>query len=107
MSHTESTPIAGLKRIEQISDPSHVLCRDDMIWVLHYVQQKVAQEDPALLDLSKPRLLHNFQCFGEVTLLLLSRSWPNYLDQERMRSCLMEVMHGLVPSCDSQSKPRT
>ncbi|MGF7049194.1 hypothetical protein J2T13_003702 [Paenibacillus sp. DS2015] len=104
MSYIESTFNTISHRMHRISDPSHVLCRDDIIWVLHYVQQKVAQEDPAMLDLSKPRLLHIFQYYGEVTLLLLSRSWPNHLDQDTMRSCLMEVMHGLVPS-STHSEP--
>ncbi len=68
-----------------------------MLWVLHYVEQKVAQKDPALLGLSKPRLLQNFQHFGEAALLLLSRSTTGHAQDERIRTCLQEAMHGIMP----------
>ncbi|WP_438351541.1 hypothetical protein ACP8HI_13390 [Paenibacillus sp. FA6] len=97
MHHSESHSIPNLRRLEEICDVRHMLCRDDMMWVLHYVQQKVAQGDPALLELPKPRLLRNFQYFGEVSILLLKRPGTSYLEQDNIRSCLMEAMHGLIP----------
>lgn len=95
-SHSPET----LSRIKQIADPRHILCREDMLWVLHYVQQKVAQGEPALLELPKPRLLQNFQYFGEAALLLLHRSAAGHAQDERIRICLQEAMHGLVPAAD-------
>ncbi|BFH61541.1 hypothetical protein PAJ34TS1_21330 [Paenibacillus azoreducens] len=83
-------------RIKQIADPRHILCREDMLWVLHYVQQKVAQGEPALLELSKPRILRNFQYFGEAALLLLDRTAAGHTQDERIRTCLLEAMHGLI-----------
>ncbi|MCJ8011311.1 hypothetical protein MUG84_06050 [Paenibacillus sp. KQZ6P-2] len=84
-------------RINEIANPRHILCREDMLWVLHYVQQKVAQGEPALLELTKPRLLQNFQYFGEAALLLLSRATTGHAQDERIRTCLQEAMHGLIP----------
>ncbi|MEC0371843.1 hypothetical protein [Paenibacillus chibensis] len=92
-------------RIRQIADPRHILCREDMHWVLHYVQQKVAQREPALLELSKPRILLNFQYFGEAALLLLSRTSSGHAQDERIRTCLQEAMHGLIPPDDYEDKP--
>jgi len=98
MHDSQSHSSASLRRIEEICDVRHMLCRDDIMWVLHYVQQKVAQGDPALLELPKPRLLRNFQYFGEVSMLLLKRPGLNYLEQDNIRQCLMEAMHGLIPA---------
>ncbi|GAB6990549.1 hypothetical protein JCM16418A_25990 [Paenibacillus pini] len=89
-----------MKRIKQITDPQHTLCRDDMIWALHYVQKKVAQGEPALLELPKPRLLLNFQNFGEAAIMLFSGSQSSHLENERIRSCLLEAMHGLLSGED-------
>lgn len=100
MHESNSHSLGTSKRIDQIADPKHILCRDDMIWVLHYVQKKVAQGEPALLELPKPRLLQNFQYFGEAALLLLSRSSASHLENERIRTCLLEAMHGLLPADD-------
>ncbi|MDR9852833.1 hypothetical protein RJP21_04335 [Paenibacillus sp. VCA1] len=97
-SHSPET----LSRIKKIADPRHILCREDMLWVLHYVQQKVAQGEPALLELPKPRLLQNFQFFGEAALLLLDRSAAGHAQDERIRICLQEAMHGLVPPASGE-----
>ncbi|MDR0271026.1 hypothetical protein [Paenibacillus sp.] len=85
-------------KIKQITDPQHILCREDLLWVLYYVQQKVAQGEPALLDLTKPRILRNFQFFGEAALLLLNRTAAGNARDDRIRTYLQEAMHGLVPS---------
>lgn len=97
MHRSQTHSIPNLSRLEEICDVHHMLCRDDMIWVLHYVQQKVAQGDPALLELPKPRLLRNFQYFGEISILLLKRPGTNHLEQDNIRACLMEAMYGLIP----------
>lgn len=106
MNDSHSPLLGGPKRMEQIFDPKHILCRDDLLWVLHYVQKKVAQKDPALLELPKPRLMRNFQYFGEAAVLLLSRSSAQGLDNERIRVCLLEAMHGLVQDSETDTEPR-
>ncbi|OZB91783.1 hypothetical protein CJP46_27550 [Paenibacillus sp. XY044] len=105
--HESHGPLLGSpKRLDQIFDPKHILCRDDLLWVLHYVQKKVAQKDPALLELPTPRLMRNFQYFGEAAVLLLSRSSAQGLDNERIRVCLLEAMHGLVQDSETEAAPR-
>lgn len=84
------------KRLSRILDPSYPLCREDIVWVLHYVQKKVARKDPALLDLSKPRLLQNFSSYCEAALLLLGGGSCYHTKNDDLRACLLEAMHGLV-----------
>jgi hypothetical protein len=97
MHHSHSHSNVNIRQLEQIYDVHHILCRDDIVWVLHYIQQKVTQGDPALLELPKPRLLRNFKYFGEISMLLLSRTGTNYLDQDNVRASLLEALHGLIP----------
>lgn len=84
------------KRLSMILDPSHPLCREDIIWVLHYVQKKVASKDPALLDLSKPRLLQSFSRYCEAAMLLLGNKAHFHADDDDIRACLRDVVHGLT-----------
>lgn len=81
-------------RITRIFEPGYVICRDDVLLVLHYVQQKVALEDPLLMDLPKPRLITNFQYFSEAAMLLLGEH-TSHSTQERLRTCLREALYGL------------
>lgn len=94
------------ERFARIIHPSHPLCREDIIWVLSYIQKKVAQGDPALLELPKPRLLHNFQSFAELTALLLKSPRGSLEEDQRIRAQLGEAMHGLITSHDAQDTPR-
>ncbi|MEK3731038.1 MULTISPECIES: hypothetical protein [Paenibacillus] len=99
------------KRLSRIMDPSYPLCREDIVWVLHYVQKKVARKDPALLDLSKPRLLQNFSSYCEAALLLLGSGGYCHTRSDDLRACLLEAMHGLVdgqrslPGCATAIPP--
>ena len=82
-------------RITRIFEPGYVICRDDVLLVLHYVQQKVALEDPLLMDLPKPRLITNFQYFSEAAMLLLGEHTASHSTQERLKTCLHEALYGL------------
>lgn len=84
------------KRIRQILDPSYPLCREDILWVLHYVQKKVALKDPLLLDLSKPRLLQSFGSYCEAAMLLLGSGPHTRPDYGRIRACLADMLQGLT-----------
>lgn len=93
--HPHSLPSAQA-RIRRILDPSYPLCRADVVWVLHFVQKKVASKDPALLDLTKPRLLQNYNSYCEAALLLLGNGNPIHTKSGDIRTCLLEAMHGLT-----------
>lgn len=84
------------KRIQTILDEGHPLCREDVVWMLGYIKKKVADEDPALLNLSQPRLLQNFLAFAEAAMAMIGRK--HYSDQEahRLRHWLKEALHGLT-----------
>ncbi|MDQ8733501.1 hypothetical protein [Paenibacillus sp. LHD-38] len=83
-------------RINRILDPAHPLCREDVIWVLEFIKKKVADEDPALMDLSQPRLMQNFLFFAEAAMSLIHRR--HYSDQEadRLRNWLRLATFGLI-----------
>ncbi|MCS7459395.1 hypothetical protein N0M98_04520 [Paenibacillus doosanensis] len=90
-------PNAAQRKLEQILDPAHPLCRDDVVWILEFIKKKVAEEDPALADLSQPRLLQNFRYFAEISLMLIQRR--NGFDQEadRLKDWIYEASFGLHP----------
>ncbi|SEM38561.1 hypothetical protein SAMN04488688_11297 [Paenibacillus sp. cl141a] len=100
---------SSAKRIRRMLDPSYPLCREDVMWVLHFVQKKVALKDPALQDLSKPRLLQNFNSYCEAALLLLGSGNHFHTKNGDIRTCLLEAMHGLPELAEaiSPTKART
>ncbi|WP_281887916.1 hypothetical protein [Paenibacillus sp. YYML68] len=82
-------------KLDQIMDPTHPLCKDEIVWMLEYIKKKVAEEDPQLMDLSQPRLLQNFRYFAEIALMLIQRR--NGFDQEadRLKAWLHEAAYGI------------
>ncbi|MCM3784277.1 hypothetical protein M3231_14930 [Neobacillus mesonae] len=90
-------------RISRIFERGHVICRNDVLLVLHYVQQKVASEDPLIMNLPKPRLIESFQYFSEASLLLLNEHAAHHYTQERLRKCLKEALYGLYEEPDHSS----
>lgn len=87
-------------RLEQMLQPNHVLCKNDMIWFMEFVKSKVYANDPRLLELPAERLLQNFRHYAEIALTLIYNH-PGETETERLRTCLAEAVHGLLP--DSQS----
>nr|WP_102712408.1 hypothetical protein [Paenibacillus castaneae] len=83
------------QRMDRILHPDHPLCREDVVWMLEYIKKKVADEDPALMDLSQPRLMQNFHFFAEAAMSLVHRR--HYSDQEahRLREWLRQAAYGL------------
>ncbi|CAM3356067.1 hypothetical protein PALU110988_18325 [Paenibacillus lupini] len=82
-------------RMDRILSPDHPLCREDVVWMLEYIKKKVADEDPALRDLSQPRLLKNFHYFAEASMLLIRRKHYSEQEATRLRQCLIEASYGL------------
>ncbi|NIK68528.1 MULTISPECIES: hypothetical protein [unclassified Paenibacillus] len=83
------------ERIDRILSPDHPLCREDVVWMLEYIKKKVADGDPALRDLSQPRLLKNFHYFAEASMLLIRRKHYSEQEATRLRNCLIEASYGL------------
>jgi len=83
-------------KIEQILDPTYPLSRDDVVWMLGYITKKVADQDPAILSLSQPRLLQNFHAYAEAAMALISRRSSSEQEAERLRSWLREALHGIL-----------
>ncbi|MHA6484638.1 hypothetical protein ACX1C1_22340 [Paenibacillus sp. strain BS8-2] len=84
------------QRIRTILNPEHPLCRDDVIWMLGYIKKKVADADPAFMDLSQPRLMKNFLYFAEAAMALIQRRHCSDQEADRLRDWLREASHGLV-----------
>ncbi|MGG3282687.1 hypothetical protein [Paenibacillus solani] len=103
MSNYSTNLSSAARRIRRISDPSYPLCREDIIWVLHYVHKKVALKDPLLLDLSKPRLLKNFSSYCEAALLLHSSGNHFHAKNADIRTTLLDAMYGLPELEDALS----
>ncbi|MFF2484181.1 hypothetical protein [Paenibacillus sp. NPDC058071] len=83
------------RRVNQILNPDHPLCREDVIWMLGYIKKKAADEDPAFLNLSPPRLLKNYYYFAEAAMALIHRRHCTAHEADRLRSCLLEASYGL------------
>ncbi|WP_054958342.1 hypothetical protein [Paenibacillus dakarensis] len=96
MSYDKNTRPELPKRLSTILGPSHPLCREDIIWVLHYAQKKVALKDPALLELSKPRILQIFNSYCEAAMLLLGSHAHFHADDDDIRACLRDLVFGLT-----------
>ena len=96
MSNEHSARLETRKRLNQILNPAHPLCREDIVWVLHYVQKKVASKDPALLELSKPRLLQTFCSYCEAATLLLDGKPHIHADNDAIRAGLRDMLYGLT-----------
>lgn len=85
-------------RLRRILNPDHPLCREDVVWMLEYIKKKVADEDPALLGLSQPRLLKNFHFFAEAAMSLVQRRHFSDQEADRLRAWLIEAAYGLTES---------
>ncbi|WP_188892949.1 hypothetical protein [Paenibacillus radicis (ex Gao et al. 2016)] len=83
-------------RLSRILHPDHPLCREDVVWMLEYIKKKVADEDPALTELSQPRLLKNFHCFAEAAMSLVHRRHCSAQEAGRLRAWLIEAAYGLT-----------
>ncbi|CAG7622342.1 hypothetical protein ACFQI7_05045 [Paenibacillus allorhizosphaerae] len=90
-----NVPHPAEARLEQILNPNHPLCRDDIVWALEYIKKKVTEEDPKLMDLPQPRLMQNFRYFADISLMLIQRR--NGFDQEadRLKDWVYEAAYGL------------
>ncbi|CAM4291439.1 hypothetical protein FHS16_002320 [Paenibacillus endophyticus] len=106
---TSDQPLQDLhptqKRIHRILDPDHPLCREDVVWMLEYIKKKVADEDPALLDLSQPRLLQNFRFFAEAAMSLIHRRHCSDQEADRLREWLRQATFGLHNVNPREPKP--
>lgn len=88
-------PNPASDKFNRLLREEHPLCREDIVWILDYIKQKAAENDPILLGLHQPRLLRNFHFFAELALmLLLGRHTPEQ-EQHTLKSMLKEAGYGL------------
>jgi hypothetical protein len=85
------------RKFEQLHDPAHSLCREDLIWILEFVKKKVAEGDPHLMELPQPRLLQNFRYFAEIALMLIHQRARFDQEADRLISWIAEATYGLTP----------
>lgn len=85
-------------KFNKLMDDSTMLRREDIIWILNYIKQKAADEDPALLSLHQPRLLRNFRCYAEAATLLLSSRNAGIQESGHIHKLLKEASYGLIES---------
>ncbi|WP_019419198.1 hypothetical protein [Paenibacillus sp. OSY-SE] len=85
---------AAAARMARIMDPNHPLCREDIVWVLNVVKQKLTDQDEAWSKLEPERVIRNFRYFAEVSLLLIRNSSYGQ-ESDRIRQYLAEAVHGL------------
>jgi hypothetical protein len=90
-------PNMSEERFKKIMNEDYLLRKEDIIWALDYIKQKVADEDPVLLSLHQPRLLRNFLHFAEVAMMLLHKRHSGEQEQDRFKLLLKEASYGL---CD-------
>lgn len=88
-------PNPSQQRISKLMDPSHPLCKEDVIWVLEVIKKKVADGDPKYSDLPQPQLLKQFSCFAEAAMLLIHRRPGGDQEIDRLRLWLTESVREL------------
>ncbi|RUS48358.1 hypothetical protein [Cohnella sp. AR92] len=95
------TPIAGIPdplagplplTIRRMLDPSHPLCREDIIWTLDYIKTKVADGAPEWTGLDRPRLLALFTAYAGLAMHLLHRQSLGGEDAEHLRALLRDTL---------------
>lgn len=101
--HRTARAHTASSKLEQLLDPHHPMCKDDVIWLLEYIKKKVAEEDPELLDLSQPRLLQHFRYFAEVAMLLIHKQPVYDQDADRLKQWVAEAAFGINPESRHQS----
>ncbi|MFH5182990.1 hypothetical protein ACHHV8_10345 [Paenibacillus sp. TAB 01] len=98
LSHSKNPyPNPAEQKLEQLLNPAHPLCKEDVVWILEFIKKKVAEEDPRLSDLSQPRLMQNFRYFAEISLMLIHRRSGFEFEADRLRDWMYEASFGLQP----------
>nr|WP_052487208.1 hypothetical protein [Paenibacillus sp. VKM B-2647] len=85
-----------MHKLEQLFRPDYPLCKEDVVWLLDLIKKKVAEEDPALLDLPQPRLLRSYHYFAEVAMMLVHRRHVFDQEEGRLRSWLLEAAEAVI-----------
>ncbi len=78
--------------LRRILDPSHPLCREDVLWALGFIKKKVTERAPEWSGLDQSQLLAHFTCFADMALLLLHRRSPSIQETACFRKMLNELL---------------
>lgn len=87
----------------KIMDENTVLCRDDVIWMLDYVKQRLAAKHSHAFHISQDRWLHHFKTFANTAMMLLHDHRFCDQDMQRIKQQLYEASIELQ-QCNSQIK---
>lgn len=77
-------------RLDRIMDPNHPLCREDVIWLLNTIKNKLI-ENHAGSALPYETLLYSYRYYTEVSMLMLQRNSTSALESERLRLYMKEA----------------
>ncbi|MBJ6363250.1 hypothetical protein [Paenibacillus roseus] len=86
------------QKITRFLDPSHPLCRSDVIWILDWIKKKVAADKPSMLGLSQPLLWKSYCRFAEASMLLIHCQRFSYDETDRLRTLLAEAVSSIRSS---------
>ncbi|WP_152619402.1 hypothetical protein [Cohnella kolymensis] len=79
--------------LRRLLDPSYPPRREDVLWVLDFIKQKVADGAPEWSGLDRPQLLEHFACFADMSLILLHRQVPYGPET----ACFRTMLRQLIP----------
>lgn len=85
-------PPQAQDHLRRLMDPSYPPCREDVLWALGFIKQKVADGAPEWSGLDRPQLLAYFACFAEMALMLLHRQVPYGPETACFRTMLSELL---------------
>lgn len=90
------TPQAN-EHLRRLMDPSYPPRREDVLWALDLIKQKVADGAPEWSGLDLPQLLDHFACFADMALMLLHRRVPYGPETACFRTMLSELLQKKTP----------
>lgn len=95
--HSVYSASATRTKMEHILDKHTALNREDIIWLLDFIRQNVADPNSKLLSLPPQRMLKNFHSFAEIAMMMIRRG--DFLLQEasQLKRWVLEATHGLRP----------
>ncbi|MGZ9587044.1 methyltransferase [Paenibacillus marinisediminis] len=88
--------------MERIMDPNHPLCRDDIIWLLNTIKNKLTEEG-AHSSLTNEVLLDSYRYYAELSMLMLQRNSTSGQESERLRRYMKRTASILLKPSDDAS----
>jgi len=80
---------AVVARMDRIMDPNHPLCRNDIVWLLNTIKNRLADDRNELPN--RDTLLHSYRYYTEVAMLMVHRDSLYGQESERLRKNMKEA----------------